>query len=122
MAGVEVFLNNTNLNNIVSLFNSSKGLFLLTGPVLGSSIKSKQSMINKCKNTFGSSFTAANHQMGRYMQGMSSSSYFYNSWPNSGTLSGGWGARGYGNLPSIVDSGFILVIKQQTVGTLKLWN
>lgn len=57
-------------------------------------------MINKCKNTFGSSFTAANHQMGRYMPGMSSSSYFYNSWPNSGTLSGGWGARGYGNLPS----------------------
>ena len=73
---------------------------MLTKPVLGSSLKSVQTMINKCKNTFGDSFTVANHHMGRYVPGMSNTTYFYDSWPSSGTFGGGWGARGYGNLPS----------------------
>ena len=70
----------------------------MTEPVLGSTFKSKQDMINICQNKFGDLFTAANHHMARYIPGMSSTLYFYNTWPNSGTLGGGWGARGYGNI------------------------
>ena len=71
---------------------------MLTEPVLGSTFKSKQDMNNICKNKFGDLFSAANHKMAKYIPGMSSTLYFYNTWPNSGTLGGGWGARGYGNI------------------------
>jgi hypothetical protein len=71
---------------------------------------------SQCKNTFGSLFTAANHHMAKYVVGMSSSRYFFNSWP-SRTLSGGWGARGYGNLPS--NTRFWVYIRDQSANC---WN
>ena len=75
----------------------SGGMFKLSSPVLGTSLLSYTNMNNICQQQFGSSFIVADHGMGKYVPGMSSTAFFYNTWPTT-TRSGGWGARGYGNL------------------------
>ena len=75
----------------------SGGMFKLSSPVLGLSLLSSGNMNKICQQQFGSSFIAAEHHIGKYVPGMSSTTFFYNTWPTT-TRSGGWGARGYGNL------------------------
>ncbi len=67
----------------------SGGMFKLSSPVLGTSLLSSSNMDNICQKQFGSSFTAANHHMGRYVPEMSISTFFYDTWPTS-TSAGGW--------------------------------
>ena len=75
----------------------TEGYFILTEPILGTSLINVTNMINLCSTRFGSTFTVATHHMGKHVVGMSSTSYFYSTWPSS-TPTGGWGARGYGNI------------------------
>ena len=91
-------------------------MFKLTNPVLGTSLLSSSNMNNICQQQFGSSFVSASHAIGRYVVGMSSTAFFYNTWPTS-TTSGGWGARGYGNLN--IASRFWVYISDQPANC---WN
>ena len=75
----------------------SGGIFKLTEPVLGTKLMSGSNMNSICQSTFGSSFIAGEHHMGKFVEGMSSRAYFYGSWPGKVEY-GGWAARGYGNI------------------------
>lgn len=75
----------------------TEGYFVLSPPVLGTSLLSFNNMRNICSSRFGPTFTVASHTMGKYIIGMNNSTFFYNTWPLT-SLSGGWSARGYGNL------------------------
>jgi hypothetical protein len=73
------------------------GIYLATLPVLGTSLLSVANMNSLCSVRFGASFKAAEHHIGKFVSGMSSSSYFYNTWPTS-LSSGGWNAFGYNGI------------------------
>jgi hypothetical protein len=88
----------------------SGGFFRLTAPIAGTNLLSSSNMDSICQQQFGSSFAAAHHHMGRYVNGMSDTSYFYNTWPENPS-SGGWGARGYGILNTT--SNFWVYVRDQ---------
>ena len=95
----------------------SGGMLRLTNPVTGTSLLSSSNMDSICQQQFGQSFYAAHHHMGRYVAGMSDTSYFYNSWPAS-TMSGGWGARGYGILNTASSKFWVYIDNQPS----NCWN
>jgi hypothetical protein len=43
----------------------------------------------------GQGVVSAEHHIGRYVIGMSSTQYFYNTWANERSEEGAWSARGY---------------------------
>ena len=75
----------------------SGGNYLTTEPIVGSTIGSKANANKICSDRFGSEFIGMEHHLGRFVNGMNSGAYYYQSWPSS-TSSGGWNAYGYGNV------------------------
>ena len=55
-------------------------MFLLTDPVLGKDLKSSSNMAAIFQAKFVSSFTVVEHRIGKYVLGMSTTKYFYNTW------------------------------------------
>jgi hypothetical protein len=96
----------------------TEGYFKLTQPIQGISLLNFANMKNICSNQFGSTFTVASHSMGKYIVGMNSINYFHSTWPVASLLStGGWAARGYGNLNTT--SRFWIFINNQPANC---WN
>lgn len=83
----------------VEFYNGwSGGDFATTQPVVGNSILSLSHANKICSDSFGREFIAVHHHLGKYYPGMSSTAYYYNTWP-SFTYSGAWNLYAYGNVP-----------------------
>lgn len=94
----------------------SGGMFVATEPIIGTSILSQVHANKICSDKFGKEFIAAQHHLGRYVNGMSDTSYFYSTW-SLNTSEGGWNLYGYGNLPK--NTRFWVFIRDQRANC---WN
>ena len=86
-------------------YNSWSGGYIAITPasIQGSAIGSWANADKFCQKYLGSEFKAVYHGLGKYVTGMSSTQYFFDTWPgaNSGLRQGGgWSSYGYGKINS----------------------
>ena len=86
-----------------SFYYSWSGGYIAITPVSiqGSAIGSQANADRICQKYLGPEFIAIHHHLGSYVSGMSSTKYFFDTWPTASSglrQGGGWNTTGYGQI------------------------
>ena len=86
-------------------YNSWSGGYIAITPatIQGSAIGSRANADKFCQKYLGPEFVAAYHGLGKYVNQMSTTKYFFDTWPSAVSSmgqGGGWSSYGYGKINS----------------------